>query len=138
MRFLHTSDWHIGKTLKGHNRLPEQREILQEIVGIARQHGVDAVLIAGDIYDSASPSAEAQQLLVRTLLEIRIAGVPVVAIAGYASPPPGPGPTRSPPPSTGSRPSPHPADQLSCGSGDVTRANRIQWPSSSSAACQGS
>ncbi|MCP3785287.1 exonuclease SbcCD subunit D [Micromonospora sp. A3M-1-15] len=82
MRFLHTSDWHIGKTLKGHNRLAEQSAVLEEIVGIVRQHEVDAVLIAGDIYDSAAPSAEAQQLLVRTLLEIRNSGVQVIAIAG--------------------------------------------------------
>ncbi|OKI61692.1 exonuclease SbcCD subunit D [Micromonospora sp. CB01531] len=82
MRFLHTSDWHIGKTLKGHNRLAEQRAVLEEIVGIVRKYEVDAVLIAGDIYDSAAPSAEAQQLLVRTLLEIRNSGVPVIAIAG--------------------------------------------------------
>jgi exonuclease SbcD len=82
MRFLHTADWHIGKTLKGHSRLAEQRDVLEEIVGIVREHELDAILIAGDIYDSAAPAAEAQQLLVRTLLEIRGLGVPVVAIAG--------------------------------------------------------
>jgi len=82
MRFLHTSDWHVGKTLKGHHRLPEQRDVLNEIVGLAGEHDVDAVLIAGDIYDSAAPSAEAQQLVVQTLLAIRDLGIPVVAIAG--------------------------------------------------------
>jgi exonuclease SbcD len=82
MRFLHTSDWHIGKTLKGQSRLAEQRGVLEEIVGIVRENDLDAILVAGDIYDSAAPSAEAQQLLVRTLLEIRGLGVPVVAIAG--------------------------------------------------------
>jgi exonuclease SbcD len=82
MRFLHTSDWHVGKTLKGHDRLSEQRDVLGEIVGIVREHGVDAVLIAGDIYESATPTPEAQQLVVQTLLDIRNAGVQVVAIAG--------------------------------------------------------
>ncbi|WP_250028822.1 exonuclease SbcCD subunit D [Paractinoplanes maris] len=82
MRFLHTSDWHVGKTLKGHHRLPEQRDVLNEIVGLAGEHEVDAVLIAGDIYDSAAPSAEAQQLVVQTLLALRDLGIPVVAIAG--------------------------------------------------------
>lgn len=82
MRFLHTSDWHIGKTLKGNDRLPEQRDVLGEIVGIVRDQDVDAVLIAGDIYDSATPSADAQQLVVRTLLDIRNTGIPVIAIAG--------------------------------------------------------
>jgi DNA repair protein SbcD/Mre11 len=82
MRFLHTSDWHVGKTLKGHDRLAEQRDVLAEIVGIAASHDVDAVLVAGDLYETATPSAEAQQLVVRTLLALRDTGAQVVAIAG--------------------------------------------------------
>jgi exonuclease SbcD len=82
MRFLHTSDWHVGKTLKGHSRLPEQQAVLAEVVRLARQHEVDAVLVAGDLYESASPTAEAQQLVVRTLLALRGTGAEVVAIAG--------------------------------------------------------
>ncbi|MFC7650019.1 exonuclease SbcCD subunit D [Streptosporangium lutulentum] len=46
MRFLHTSDWHVGKVLKGHSRLDEQRAVLREIVQVARDHRVDAVLVA--------------------------------------------------------------------------------------------
>ena len=68
MRFLHTADWHVGKTLKGRSRLDEQEQVLREIVGIARAHEVDAVLVAGDLYDTAAPSADAQKLVVRTLL----------------------------------------------------------------------
>lgn len=82
MRFLHTSDWHVGKTLKGYDRLPEQREVLAEIVSVAASSGVDAVLIAGDLYETATPSAEAQQVVVRTLLALRDTGAQVVAIAG--------------------------------------------------------
>jgi DNA repair protein SbcD/Mre11 len=82
MRFLHTADWHVGKTLKGRSRLDEQRDVLGEIVGIARTHAVDAVLIAGDLYDSAAPSAEAQRLVVRTLLALREEAGQVIAIAG--------------------------------------------------------
>lgn len=82
MRFLHTSDWHVGKTLKGHDRLPEQREVLAEIVRVAAEHRVDAVLVAGDLYETATPGAEAQQLVVRTLLALRDTGAQVVAIAG--------------------------------------------------------
>ena len=82
MRFLHTSDWHVGKTLKGHDRLPEQREVLAEIVRIAAEHRVDAVLVAGDLYETATPGAEAQQLVVRTLLQLRETGAQVIAIAG--------------------------------------------------------
>jgi len=82
MRFLHTSDWHVGKTLKGHSRLPEQQAVLAEIVRLAAEHEVDAVLVAGDLYESASPTAEAQQLVIRTLLALRGTGAEVVAIAG--------------------------------------------------------
>jgi exonuclease SbcD len=82
LRFLHTSDWHVGKTLKGYDRLAEQREVLAEIVRIAREQQVDAVLVAGDLYETATPGAEAQQLVVRTLLALRDTGAQVIAIAG--------------------------------------------------------
>ncbi|MHA6627885.1 metallophosphoesterase family protein [Pseudonocardia sichuanensis] len=82
MRLLHTSDWHVGKTLKGRSRLDEQEQVLREIVGIAREHEVDAVLVAGDLYDTAAPSAQAQQLVVRTLMGLAKGGTQVIAIAG--------------------------------------------------------
>ena len=82
MRFLHTSDWHVGKILKGHDRLPEQREVLAEVVRIAAEQSVDAVLVAGDLYETATPGPDAQQLVVQTLLALRDTGASVVAIAG--------------------------------------------------------
>lgn len=82
MKFLHTADWHVGKTLKGRHRLDEQKEVLRELVGLARAHAVDAVLLAGDIYESSAPSPEAQRLVVRTLLALAKEGIEVVAIAG--------------------------------------------------------
>lgn len=82
MRLLHTADWHVGKTLKGRSRLEEQEQVLREIVGIAREHEVDAVLVAGDLYDTAAPSAPAQQLVVRTLMGLARDGAEVIAIAG--------------------------------------------------------
>ena len=82
MKFLHTADWHIGKTLKRHDRLEEQRAVLGEIVRIAEEHQVDAVLIAGDVYDSVAPSAQAQRLVVHALLRLRQTGAEVIAIAG--------------------------------------------------------
>ena len=57
MKFLHTADWHVGKTLKGRNRLDEQRAVLAEIIDVALREEVDAILIAGDLYDTAAPSA---------------------------------------------------------------------------------
>lgn len=82
MRLLHTSDWHVGKTLKGHSRLDEQREVLREIVAVARAEQLDLVLVAGDLYDSAAPNAAAQRLVVQALLALADTGARVVAIAG--------------------------------------------------------
>jgi exonuclease SbcD len=82
MKFLHTSDWHVGKTLKGRDRLDEQRAVLAEIARIAEENQVDAVLVAGDIYESWAPPAPAQQLVIQTLLRLRQAGAEVIVIAG--------------------------------------------------------
>ena len=64
MKLLHTSDSHIGRTLKGRNRLDEQRQVIAQIAGVARDHHADAVLIVGDPYDMSAPTSEAQQLVV--------------------------------------------------------------------------
>ncbi len=82
MKFLHTADWHIGKTLKGRDRLDEQKAVLAEIAEITETNQVDAVLVAGDVYDTSAPSAPAQQLVVKTLLRMRQAGAEVIVIAG--------------------------------------------------------
>jgi len=82
MKFLHTADWHVGKTLKGRDRLDEQRAVLAEIAGIAEANEVDAVLVAGDVYDLSAPSAAAQQVVVQALLRMRAAGAEVIVIAG--------------------------------------------------------
>lgn len=62
MRILHTSDWHIGKRLMGRERLDEQSAALDEIVGICEREEVELVLVAGDIFDTYLPSAEAEDL----------------------------------------------------------------------------
>lgn len=82
MKFLHTSDWHVGKTLKGQSRLAEQAAVLNEIVEIARRETVDAVLIPGDLYETSSPTADAQRLVVHTLIQLREAGAEVITMAG--------------------------------------------------------
>ena len=82
MKFLHTADWHVGKTLKGRDRLEEQRAVLAEIAAAAEANEVDAVLVAGDVYDLSAPSAAAQQLVVQALLRMRRAGAEVIVIAG--------------------------------------------------------
>jgi exonuclease SbcD len=82
LKFLHTADWHVGKTLKGRDRLDEQRAVLAEIAGLVETNAVDAVLVSGDVYDLSAPSAAAQQLVVQGLLRMRRAGAEVIVIAG--------------------------------------------------------
>ena len=82
MRILHTSDWHVGKVLKGRDRHDEQVAVLGSIVRAARDEDVDVVLIAGDLFETAAPSPKAQGLVMRTLMALREDGRKVVAIAG--------------------------------------------------------
>ena len=62
MKILHTSDWHIGKRLLNRERLDEQTEVLDEIVEICERENVELVVIAGDVFDTYTPSAEAERL----------------------------------------------------------------------------
>jgi exonuclease SbcD len=82
MKILHTSDWHVGKVLKGRDRHDEHVAVLRSIVQTARDEDVDLVLIAGDLFETAAPTARAQGLVMRTLLALRDDGRQVVAIAG--------------------------------------------------------
>jgi exonuclease SbcD len=82
MRLLHTSDWHLGRSFHGTSLLEEQAQALARIVELAREGEVDAVLIAGDIYDRAIPPAEAVQLFNDTLAQLRLCDAAVIAIAG--------------------------------------------------------
>jgi len=82
MKILHTSDWHVGKVLKGRDRHDEHAAVLRSIVAAARAEDVDVVLIAGDLFETAAPSPKAQGLVVRTLLALREQRRLVVAIAG--------------------------------------------------------
>jgi DNA repair protein SbcD/Mre11 len=83
MKILHTADWHLGKRLEHISRLDEQREVLEEICQIAENQAVDVVLVAGDLFDNFSPSAEATELLYSTLVRLSAGGKrAVIAIAG--------------------------------------------------------
>ena len=82
MKLLHTSDWHVGKTLRGQSRLEEQRAVLAEIVEIANIERVDVALVAGDLYETSMPSPDAQKLALQSLLDLKATGAHVVVIAG--------------------------------------------------------
>jgi exonuclease SbcD len=82
MRLLHTSDWHIGRSLHGTDLLAEQEAVLGRLAELVAAESVDAVLVAGDVYDRAVPSADATALLDRVLTRLRAAGAAVVLTPG--------------------------------------------------------
>lgn len=82
MKILHTSDWHVGKVLKGQSRAEEQKAVLAGVIEVARREAPDLIIIAGDLYDTAAPTPEATRLVTRALTALRRTGADVVAIGG--------------------------------------------------------
>ncbi|MFI5888584.1 exonuclease SbcCD subunit D [Actinoplanes sp. NPDC051513] len=82
MRILHTSDWHVGKVLKGRTRHEEHIRVLGQVVEIAQAERPDLVIVAGDLYDTAAPTADATRVVTRALSALRRTGAQVVAIGG--------------------------------------------------------
>ncbi len=81
MKILHTSDWHVGRRIRGRDRSDEHREVLEELVGLAEEHQVDLTLVAGDVFDTASPTPAAEQIVWRALLDLSRVS-PVLVVAG--------------------------------------------------------
>ncbi|MEU6964035.1 exonuclease SbcCD subunit D [Streptomyces chrestomyceticus] len=82
MRFLHTSDWHLGRSFHRVNLLTAQRAFLDHLVETVRTRRVDAVLVAGDVYDRAVPPLAAVELFDDALHRLAGLGVPTVMISG--------------------------------------------------------
>ena len=82
MRLLHTSDWHVGKAIRRHSRADEHQAVIDEIVGLVGERQVDLVIVAGDLFDTASPAAESEAMVYRGLLDMTRAGAQVAVIAG--------------------------------------------------------
>lgn len=83
MKILHTSDWHLGRTLHGRKRHAEFEAFLDWLTATIRDRGIDVLLVAGDVFDTGTPGPRAQQLYYRFLAGL--AGTPcrhVVIIAG--------------------------------------------------------
>ncbi|WP_062385041.1 exonuclease SbcCD subunit D [Demequina iriomotensis] len=82
MRILHTSDWHIGRTFHGHSTGEHLAHVLAAIGSAVAEHAVDAVIVAGDVFDSSTPKAEAFTMLNAAVSAIREAGAAVVLTSG--------------------------------------------------------
>lgn len=82
MRLLHTSDWHLGRTLKGKDRTPEIRYALDQVLEIAQTYKIDGLLAAGDIFETPNPTAIAEDTAYRFFVKLHELNIPAVVIAG--------------------------------------------------------
>lgn len=82
VRLLHTSDWHVGRTFHGADLLAEQEAVLTHLAELVTSERVDVVVVAGDIYDRAVPSAEAVRVATKAMSRIRQAGAQLVITPG--------------------------------------------------------
>lgn len=82
MRLLHLSDWHIGRVFHEYPTLGHAQMVLGAVPQLIRQHGIDVVLVAGDVYDVANPSAEAVKVFQQVTQDILMAGAQVIMTSG--------------------------------------------------------
>lgn len=83
-KFIHTSDWHLGQNFYGYDRSEEQSDFLQQLADIVRKHTPDALLVSGDIYNTAAPSNATVNMYVNAMLDIHRAcpTMAIIVIAG--------------------------------------------------------
>ncbi|MGL5982140.1 MAG: metallophosphoesterase family protein, partial [Cetobacterium sp.] len=83
MRILHTSDWHLGKKLEGQSRILEQKMFIDDLEKIVIEENIDCILLAGDVYDTYNPSAEAEKLFFDSMKQLSQNGkVGLIVIPG--------------------------------------------------------
>lgn len=82
VKILHTSDWHVGKTIRGLSRAEEHKAALHEIAGVAEEHQVDVVVVAGDLYETSAPKPESEAIVYDALLAFADTGATVVVVSG--------------------------------------------------------
>jgi len=82
MRILHTSDWHIGRTFHGNSTMDALAEVLEALTEQVRENAVDVVIVAGDVFDSATPAGAAYTLLGDALVALHETGARVIVTSG--------------------------------------------------------
>ncbi len=81
IKILHTSDWHVGRRIRGRDRSEEHRAVLDELIEIAVSSEVDLTVVAGDLFDASSPTALSEEIVWRALMDLAEVS-PVVVVAG--------------------------------------------------------
>ena len=82
MRLLHTADWHLGRSLYGHDLGAAQASLVDHLVEVVRTEAIDVLMVSGDVHDRALPPVSAMQLFDDALRRVRDAGASVVVISG--------------------------------------------------------
>ena len=82
MRIVHTSDWHVGRRWKGLQRLDEMETIIDNLACYIERESIDLVLHSGDVFDSRTPTGEAERLVNEFLVRVSRTGARTVVIAG--------------------------------------------------------
>lgn len=84
IRILHTADWHLGQTFFGYDREAEQEAFLSWLAGQIHENEIDALVVAGDVFDVSNPSAAAQRMYYRFIYEVTAANpaLQIVIVAG--------------------------------------------------------
>ncbi|UCU99054.1 exonuclease subunit SbcD [Acidovorax radicis] len=82
MRILHTSDWHLGQHFMGKSRQAEHQALIDWLLSQIDAHAVDAVLIAGDVFDTGSPPSYARELYSHLVVKLHHAGVALLLLGG--------------------------------------------------------
>ncbi len=82
MRILHTSDWHLGQNFYSKSRAAEHQAFLDWLQETAQAHQVDAIIVAGDIFDTGSPPSYARELYNRFVVNLQQTGCHLVVLAG--------------------------------------------------------
>lgn len=82
MRIIHTSDWHLGQNFYSKSRAAEHSAFLDWLLSIAQQHEVDAIIVAGDIFDTGSPPSYARELYNHFVVQLQQTGCQLVVLAG--------------------------------------------------------
>jgi len=82
MRIIHTSDWHLGQYFYGKSRANEHQQFLNWLLSQAKAHDIDAIIVAGDIFDTATPPSYARQMYFNFISELQVIDCQLIVLAG--------------------------------------------------------
>jgi len=82
MKLIHTSDWHLGQSFMGKSRQSEHQQFLSWLIDTAIEQKVDAIIVAGDIFDTGSPPSYARELYNKFIVNLQTTGIHLIILGG--------------------------------------------------------